>query len=110
MKWFVIIFMLFDAVIKFIKPQPVIETTISELGYKEHHILFHGLSALLCTLFFMFPRTAILGAVLMTAHLGGAVASHLRVDNPLSAIHCFPYTLVFYYGQVCGCVVSEFVA
>lgn len=90
MKWFVILFMLFDGIIKFIKPEPVIQTTINELGYKEHHILAHGFLSLIPTLLFVFPRTAVLGAVLMTGHLGGAIASHVRVDNPLFSHTLFP--------------------
>jgi DoxX-like family len=101
MRWFVILFMLFDAIIKFIKPQPVIQTTINEMGYQEHHILVHGLSSLICTLLFMFPRTSILGAILMTGHLGGAIASHLRVDNPLFSNTLFPvYIGVMMWGSL----------
>ena len=101
MRWFVILFMLFDAIIKFIKPQPVIQTTINELGYKDHHILIHGLTALIPTLLFIIPRTRVLGAILLTAHLGGAVASHLRVDNPLFSHILFPvYTAVLMWGSI----------
>ena len=71
MRWFVILFMLFDAIMKFIKPEAVINTTINELGYKDHHIIFHGFTALIPTLLFMIPRTRLLGAILLTAHLGG---------------------------------------
>lgn len=90
MHWLVILFMLFDAVIKFIKPEPVIQTTINELGYKDHHILIHGLTALIPTILLMIPRTTVLGAILLTAHLGGAIASHVRIDNPLFSHTLFP--------------------
>ena len=53
LRWFVILFMLFDAIIKFIKPEPVIQININELGYKDHHILIHGLTALIPTLLFI---------------------------------------------------------
>ena len=86
----VVLFMLFDAVMKFIKPQPVIQTTVSELGYSEHHILIHGILALSVTILYAIPRTAFLGAVLLTAYLGGAIASHLRIDNPLVSHTLFP--------------------
>jgi hypothetical protein len=76
---FVILFMLFDATLKFIKPVEVIQTTVNELGYAEHHILIHGILALTATLLYAIPRTSIIGAILLTAHFGGAVASHLRV-------------------------------
>ena len=86
----VILFMLFDAAIKFIKPAEVIQTTVNELGYAEHHILIHGILALTVTLLYAIPRTSILGAILLTAHLGGAIASNLRVDNPIFSNTLFP--------------------
>jgi hypothetical protein len=101
MRWFVTLFMLFDAIIKFIKPDVVIQTTINELGYKEHHILVHAFTSLIPTLLFMIPRTTVLGAILMTAHLGGAIASHLRVDNPLFSHMLFPvYVGVLVWGSI----------
>jgi hypothetical protein len=101
MRWFVILFMLFDAVIKFIKPEPVLQTTITELGYKEHHILIHGVTALLPTILLIIPRTRMLGAILLTAHLGGAIASHLRVDNPVFSHTLFPmYIGVLIWGSM----------
>lgn len=87
---FVILFMLFDATLKFIKPVEVIQTTVNELGYAEHHILVHGILALTATLLYAIPRTSIIGAILLTAHFGGAVASHLRVDNPIYSHLLFP--------------------
>jgi hypothetical protein len=87
---FVILFMLFDATLKFIKPVEVIQTTVNELGYAEHHILIHGILALTATLLYAIPRTSIIGAILLTAHFGGAVASHLRVDNPIYSHLLFP--------------------
>ncbi len=101
LKWFVVVFMLFDSIIKFIKPEPVIQTTINELGYKEHHILIHAFTSLIPTLLFIFPRTSVLGGVLMTAHLGGAIASHVRVDNPLFSHTLFPvYVGLMMWGSL----------
>lgn len=101
MRWFVILFMLFDAIIKFIKPEPVIQTTINELGYKDHHIPIHGFTALIPTLLFMIPRTRMLGAILLTAHLGGAITSHLRVDNPVLSHTLFPvYIAILMWGSI----------
>lgn len=90
MSGFVVLFMLFDAIIKFLKLPDVIQNTVNELGYQEHHILIHGLLALIPTILYAIPRTSVLGAVLLTAHLGGAIASHLRVDNPLFSHMLFP--------------------
>lgn len=101
MRWLVILFMLFDAIIKFVKPEPVVETTIGQLGYKDHHILVHGLTALIPTILFIFPRTSVLGAILLTAHLGGAIASHVRVDSPLLSHTLFPvYTALLMWGSL----------
>ena len=93
---FVILFMLFDAIIKFVKPQVVIQTTVNELGYAAHHIIIHGVLALVATVLYAIPRTSLLGAVLLTAHLGGAIASHLRIDSPL-----FSHTLFPVYVGIC---------
>ncbi|PWG81245.1 DoxX family protein [Pararcticibacter amylolyticus] len=101
MHWLVVLFMLFDAIIKFIKPQPVIRTTVNELGYKEYHILILGCTALISTILFIMPRTRILGAVLLTAHLGGAVASQVRIDSPLFSHMLFPvYIAVLMWASI----------
>lgn len=101
MSWFVILFMLFDAIIKFLKLDVVIKTTVDELGYSDHHILLHGFFALIPTILYAIPRTSVLGAVLLTAHLGGAIASNLRVDNPVFSTTLFPvYTAILMWGGI----------
>ncbi|MBC7888307.1 MAG: DoxX family protein [Ferruginibacter sp.] len=95
----VILFMLFDATIKFLKPAEVIQATVNELGYAEHHILIHGVLALTATLLFAIPKTSILGAILLTGHFGGAIASNLRVDNPIFSHTLFPV----YLGLLAWC-------
>jgi hypothetical protein len=93
--------MLFDATIKFLKIDPVIKTTINELGYQDHHILIHALLALFCTILYAIPRTSILGAVLLTAYFGGAIASNLRVDKPLFSTILFPvYMGIIMWGGI----------
>src|SRR6187402_1295600 len=82
MSGFAILFLLFDATLKFIKPPAVIETTVNELGYAEHHIIIMGILGLSVTVLYLIPKSSILGAVLLTGYLGGAIATHLRVDNP----------------------------
>jgi hypothetical protein len=84
MSGLVITFMLFDAGMKLI-PLDIVITTTAELGYPPSPDLARGLGvvALLCTALYAFPRTAILGAILLTAYMGGAIATHLRVGNPL---------------------------
>lgn len=99
MSGLIILFMLFDAVIKFLRPEPVIQATIHELGYKEYHILTHAFLSLIPTLLYCIPRTSVLGAVLLTALFGGAIASNMRVDNPLFSHVLFPvYAGILVWG------------
>lgn len=99
MSLLVVLFLAFDAIIKFIKPDPVIQSTVHELGYQEHHILIHGLLTLVPTILYVLPRTSVLGAVLLTALFGGAIASHLRVDNPVFSHTLFPvYVALLMWG------------
>lgn len=84
MSGLVIAFMLLDAGMKLVPLDIVIKST-AELGYPPSPELARGLGtvALICTALYAFPRTGVLGAILLTAYMGGAVASHLRVGNPL---------------------------
>ena len=81
---FVILFLLFDGAIKLI-PLQVVTDTMIELGYSGSVDLARLLGALtlLCTILYAIPRTSILGAILLTGYLGGAMATHLRIGNPL---------------------------
>lgn len=101
MGGFFIAFMLFDAVIKFLKLPMVIETTVNDLGYQEHHILVMGILCFSCLLLYIFPRTSVLGAILFTAYLGGAIATNLRLDKPLLSHTLFPiYTAILMWGSL----------
>lgn len=84
MSGLVIAFMLFDGSIKLI-PMDVVLETHTMLGYPATVELARalGLLGLICTALYAYPRTAVLGAVLLTAYMGGTVATHLRVGNPL---------------------------
>ena len=73
-------FLLMDGVMKLSKPAPVVEATV-KLGYPESIIVGLGIVLILSTVLYLIPRTAILGAVLLTGYLGGAVATHVRVGN-----------------------------
>ena len=77
-----ILFMLFDSLAKPALERHVIAAT-TQIGYPEHAIRPLGAIALACTLLYAIPRTAILGAILLTAYMGGAVASKIRIDDPL---------------------------
>jgi hypothetical protein len=92
------LFLLVDAVGKFIKPAPVVEGTL-QLGYPESVILGLGMVLLACTVLYIIPGTAILGAILLTGYLGGAVATHVRVASPLFTHVLFPvYLAVLLWG------------
>ncbi len=75
---FTVAFLLFDGVMKLVKPTVVVEST-RQLGYPESDITGIGSVLLTCTLLYILPRTSILGAILLTGYLGGAVASQVRV-------------------------------
>lgn len=74
--------MLMSAVMKFMKPAPVVETFISKLGYPESTLVPIGVLELACVVLYAIPQTAVLGAVLVTGYLGGAIATHVRVGDP----------------------------
>jgi hypothetical protein len=95
----VILFMLMDAVMKLVKPKPVVDATV-QLGFPEHSIAGLGAVLLLCTIIFAIPRTAVLGAVLLTGYLGGAVAANFRIDAPLLSHTLSPvyFALVMWIG------------
>jgi len=84
-----VVFLLFDGVMKLIKSPEVVKGTV-ELGYPESTIVGIGIVLLVCTALYVIPRTSILGAVLLTGYLGGAVASNVRVGNPLFSHVLFP--------------------
>jgi hypothetical protein len=77
-----ILFLLMDGSMKLFKPPFVVEATV-RLGYPESTIVGIGVALLVCTILYVIPRTAILGAILLTGYLGGAVASNVRAETPL---------------------------
>ena len=76
------LFLLVDGVMKLFKPPIVVEATV-ELGYPESVIVGLGVTLLTSTLLYLIPRTSILGAILLSGYLGGAVATHVRVGGPI---------------------------
>jgi hypothetical protein len=71
------LFLLADSVGKLLKPPAVVQGTL-QLGYQESQIVGIGVLLLVCTALYLIPRTAIFGAIMVTAYLGGAVASMVR--------------------------------
>lgn len=91
-------FLLFDAMGKVLRIAPAIEGT-SELGYSTEVLVPLGIVELVCAALYALPRTSVLGALLWTGYLGGAVATHVRVDNPLFSHVLFPiYVALLLWG------------
>ena len=75
-------FLAFDSVGKLLQLKPVMQGT-AQLGYSTEAVFPLGIVLLACVVIYLVPRTAVLGALLLTGYLGGAVATHVRVGNPL---------------------------
>ena len=82
----VIAFMLMDSLIK-LAPLPIVIETMGQLGFYSTPELARGLGilGLVCALLYAWPRTAIIGAILLTRSFGGAMATHLPAPTPLSS-------------------------
>jgi len=76
-----VIFLAFDSSIKLMRLPVVLEAT-AQLGFPPSSIVLVGIVLLACTLVYVIPRTRVVGAVLLTGYLGGAVAAQMRVGNP----------------------------
>jgi hypothetical protein len=91
-------FLLFDATLKVLRRAPAVEGTIA-LGYPASTVLGIGLAELACVALYVVPRTSFLGAILLTGYLGGAIATHVRVGNPLFSHVLFPvYVALLIWG------------
>jgi hypothetical protein len=77
-----VLFLGFDAAIKLVQ-LPVVGETLAELGYPSELGLTIGIVELVCLVLYAVPRTALLGAILLTAVFGGGIASHIRIASPL---------------------------
>jgi hypothetical protein len=78
----VVLFLLFDSITKVMKVRAVIEAS-AQLGYPANTIFAIGIILLVCTVFYIIPQTAVLGAILLTGYLGGAVAANLRIGSSM---------------------------
>lgn len=93
-----VLFLLFDGAGKLFEVQPVIDGTL-QLGYPRDVVFTLGVILLTCVAAYVVPRTSVLGALLLTAYLGGAVATHVRVENPLFSHVLFPtYVAALLWG------------
>jgi DoxX-like family len=89
----VVVFLLFDGAVKLV-PWPVVTETMDKIGYGSSESLARtlGVITVACTVLYAIPPTSILGAILLTGYLGGAMASHVRIGSPL-----FTHTLFGLY-------------
>lgn len=88
-------FLVFDIVIKLTRPQEVVDS-MAKLGFPIDQALVMGIVLLVCLVVFAIPRTAVLGALGITAYLGGAVTANMRIEAPLFDTVLFAvYTGVF---------------
>jgi hypothetical protein len=88
------LFLLLDGAMKLFKPVFVVEATV-KLGYPESAIVGIGVALLVSTALYLIPRTCVLGAILLTGYLGGAVASHVRLEEGL-----FPVLFPVVFGAL----------
>ena len=86
-----VLFMLLDGVVKLFNPPPVVES-MTQLGYAENLALAIGIIEIVCVAVYVIPRTSVLGAILLTGYLGGAIASHVRIGSDLFSL-VFPVIL-----------------
>ena len=76
-----VLMLVMSGVMKFVKPAGVVEG-FAKLGWLESHTLPLGIVELVCTALYIIPRTSVLGAILLTGYLGGAIATHVRIGDP----------------------------
>jgi hypothetical protein len=85
----VALFLLFDSVTKLLQLPAVVEATV-QMGFPATTVPVIGGTLLACLVLYLIPRTAVLGAVLLTGYLGGAVCAQLRIEAPVLGYLLFP--------------------
>ncbi|HXI56336.1 MAG TPA: DoxX family protein [Polyangia bacterium] len=94
----VVLFLLFDCIIKLLRVPAAVEGTV-QLGYPPSVLFGLGVVLLACVVTYLIPRTALVGAILLTGYLGGAIATHVRVGHPLLSHTLFPiYVAALIWG------------
>jgi DoxX-like family len=98
-----VLFLIMDIAFKFIRPvPPQVLQSMAQLGFQPGLLTGVGILLLLCTMLYVVPATSVLGAVLLTGYLGGAVSLHVRVGNPLLGYVLFPvYVGVLMWAGLC---------
>src|SRR3954468_875061 len=93
-----VLFLTFDTVVKLVASKEAVEGTV-QLGWPVHHLLTLAAIEAVCLVLYLIPRSAPIGALLWTGYLGGAIATHLRLDNPLFSHILFPtYVAALLWG------------
>ncbi|HEY2645359.1 MAG TPA: DoxX family protein [Candidatus Acidoferrales bacterium] len=93
-------FMIFDGTIHIMKPPPVVQA-FAQLGFPIRLAIPLGIVSLTCALLYAIPQTSILGAILLTGYLGGAVAVQVPTQNPFFGEVIFPvYIGIFVWGGI----------
>jgi len=93
-----VVFLAFDCTIKLLRLAPALEGTV-QLGFPAGVLVPLGIVQLVCLVLYLIPGSAVLGAVLWTGYLGGAIATHVRLGNPLFTHVLFPiYVAILIWG------------
>lgn len=96
-----VLFLLMDATMKVLQVPVAVQGT-AKVGYSPSVILPLGIIQLICLAAYLIPRTSVLGAILWTGYLGGAVATHVRIGDPLFSHILSPvYVAIFLWGGLC---------
>jgi hypothetical protein len=86
-----VLFLIMDIVFKFIRPvPPQVMQSMTQLGFQPGLLTAIGILLTICTILYVIPATSVLGAVLLTGYLGGAISVQMRVGNPLFGYILFP--------------------
>ena len=93
-----VLFLIFDAALKLFRVPDAVKGT-TDLGYPASVLVPLGIVQVICLVAYLIPRTSILGAILWTGYLGGAIATHVRLGNPLFSHVLFPvYVALLLWG------------
>ena len=96
----IVLFLLMDSIMKFVSPKPApVVDAFTHLGWPIDSAFALSCILLISTILYAIPSTSVLGAILLTGYLGGAVATHMRIGNPLFSHILFPvYVGILLWG------------
>ena len=88
--------LLMSGAMKFMPITPEVEQGLQHVGWRADQVGTLGILEIVCTIIYLFPKTAVLGAILVTGYMGGAIATHVRVGDPFIVQAIIP--VVFWLG------------